>query len=88
VVAGLHVRHLVADGLDHAGRLVADDDRHLRRVLRLEEVEVAVAETGSCGADENLARARLVDRHLFDLELARTGVEDGCLHGGDRNLNA
>jgi hypothetical protein len=71
VVAGSDVGHLVADGLHHAGRLVAEHDRRHPRVLALHEVQVAVAEPGGGGADEHLPRAGRPDLHLVDLELAR-----------------
>ena len=44
VIAGLHVRDLRADGLDDAGRLVAEHRGHRARVLALHEVEVGVAQ--------------------------------------------
>jgi hypothetical protein len=68
VVAGLDVGDVAADGLDDAGRLVAEDRGRRVRVLALHEVEVAVAAAGGAGLDEHLARSRLVDLDLVDDE--------------------
>jgi HAMP domain-containing protein len=79
-VAGLHVGHVLADRLDDAGGLVAEHDRHGRRVRALDEVQVAVAQPGGRGADQHLAAARLLDRHVLDRHRLARRVQHGGLH--------
>src|SRR5262249_4638773 len=68
VIARAERRDLRADGLDHAGALVAKDDPAVERVARLpvDDVEVAVADARRDGADEDLAARRLVDLDRLD----------------------
>ena len=70
VVAGRDVGDLLADGLDHAGRLVAEHRRKAARVQALHEVEVGVAQTRGDGAHEHLARTDRAELDVVDDELA------------------
>jgi hypothetical protein len=81
VVALLDVVHLRADLLDDAGRLVAQHDGQRMRVKPLDEVQVGMAEARVGGAQEHLARGRLVDRHVLDDERLVHFVQDCGLHG-------
>jgi hypothetical protein len=60
-----------ADCRDHAGILVAEDQRHARQNLELavNHVDIAVAEPRSLDAHENLAWARRGRRHIFENQL-------------------
>ena len=82
VVAGADVGHVRAHRFDHARRLMArHDDRPPGHRGRVDGVQVAVAEAGADGADQHLARRRLVDGQLDDVERARR-LQDRGLHGG------
>ena len=89
VVADLHGPHPGPDGLDHAGALVAADDReeaveahhreHLRRRDHVagDEVLVAVAQAGGLPAHEDLTLLRIVDVDLLDLPVLLGSPQDG-----------
>ena len=83
MVARLDVSDVAPDFLDHTCRLVAKHDRHRRGVLALDEMQVAVAQTGDRGAHEHLARAGVVDLDILDGERLVGGVEDSSFHGGE-----
>ena len=68
VVAHLYRAHLGADRLDDAGALVSQDGRERVRIGAFHEVQVRMAQAGGLGADQDLARARLVDLDVFDLK--------------------
>ena len=56
-VADLQRRDVVADRLDGAAHLVADDERHLPRVLPGPEIGVEEVHADGLGLDQHLARA-------------------------------
>ena len=85
MIAGLHVRDLRADGLDDAGRLVAEDGGHRVRVLALHEVEVGMAQSRGSGLHQHLVRTHRADLDVVDDQLAGDGFENGSFHGGDTN---
>ena len=73
-VAGRHVRDALADRLDDAGALVAE--QHRERVppaVLLDHVQVAVADAGRLDLDEHLVRPRRVDDDLLEGDLAGRG---------------
>src|SRR3954451_21802836 len=80
MIAGLYIGDLVTDGLDHAGRFVAEHARRGIDVLALGEVEVAVAHAGGGRAEQHLMRPRLVDLDVFNLQVPGDRAEHGCLH--------
>src|SRR5436305_13064473 len=80
MVARLHIRHLVADGFDHAGGFVTEDAWRGIHVLALCEMEIAVAHACGGRADQHLMRSGLVDLDVLDLQIARDRAEHGCLH--------
>ena len=80
MVAGLQVRDVGPDRLDHAGRLVPEHRRHRARVLALHEVEVGVADAGRDRLHQHLAGADRADLHVVDDELARDLFEHRCFH--------
>ena len=81
VIAGLDVGDIVADRLDHAGRLVAEHARGGERIQALHEMQVGVAEAGEGGAHQHLAALQRRVLHVLDGERLMRLVEDGCLHG-------
>jgi hypothetical protein len=81
VIARLNVGDLVADGLDDAGGLVAEDGGGGMRVGALYEVEVAVADAAGGGADDDLVGDRLVELDVLDREGLLGAVEEGGFHG-------
>ena len=83
MVSGLEVAHARADGLDHPGRLVAEDERHgERHPVAGQCVEVTVADTGGRDPDEDLTDPGLVDLDVFDGRGTRHRVEDCRAHAG------
>ena len=58
VIAGLDVGDVVADRLDHAGRLVAEHAGGGERIQAFHEMQVGVAEAGKGGAHQHLAPLR------------------------------
>ena len=80
MIAGLHVRHLIANRLDDAGSLVPKDGGCGHGVEPIDEVEVAVADAAGDGAHEDLARHRLIDLHFLDRERLVRRVEDCGFH--------
>ena len=81
-VAGRDHGHVAAHLLDDPGALVAEQDREPRApALRLDDVEVGVAEPAGQDADEHLARAGRVDRQLLDgRRRVGLGVDDAARH--------
>src|SRR5712691_9102439 len=82
VIAGTQGGHLRAHRLDDAGALVAEDIWSIQREPPepIHDVEVAVADAGRGGADEDLAAPRLVDVHRFDRQRLVHLPEDRGLH--------
>ena len=82
VIARLDVGHFLADLLNDAGGLVAEDGGRREHPQTLDEVQVGVADAAGDGADEYLAAAGLIDVDVVDLEWLAGAVEDGGFHGG------
>ena len=61
---------LAADRLDHAGAFVAEHDRRGPVPLALVRVQVGAADADGAHPDDDLARQRLLELDLLDLELA------------------
>jgi hypothetical protein len=68
MIARLEPGDLAADRLDDTGRLMAEDRRRLRRQCAMQAMQIAMAHSARHGANQDLARTRLVDLHLFDGE--------------------
>ena len=84
VIAGLDVRHAIADALDNAGALVPEHRRGVaRRVGARGRVQIRVANAAGDEPDEDLARFRFSEVHLLNLERHAELLEDGGtnLHG-------
>ena len=73
-----------AELLDHADRLMAEDQARTDRVLALDDVDVRAADRRERHPDQGLARTRPRPLHLHDVELLRR-LEDVGSHGVDRN---
>jgi len=81
MIAGLHVRHQLADLLDDPGGLMSEHGRRGIWVQPIDEVEVAVADTRRRRVHEHFARHRLIDVNLLDREWLMRPVENGSFHG-------
>jgi hypothetical protein len=69
VVAHRHVAHALADALDHARTLVPQHRRRVaRRIGARSRVEIRVAHPAGDEPDEHLARLRLRELELLQLE--------------------
>jgi hypothetical protein len=81
VVAGTERRHLVADGLDDPRTLVAEHDAPLEwePAVPVDHVQVAVADPGRHGADQDLAAERPVDVDGLDAHRHMRRAADGSL---------
>src|SRR5262249_58308591 len=77
VVAGFELVHLGSDGLDDAGRLVAQNRRRRKRIEPVDEVQIAVAHARRHGAHEHLATERRVDLDVFDRQRLVRAMEYG-----------
>ena len=66
VVAWRHLRHALADGLDDAGRLVAEEEREVVVDAALAVVEVGVAHAAGLDGHDGLARAGVGDDDGLD----------------------
>ena len=67
-VARLEVGHLLAHGLHRAAGLMPQNYRHRRVVFALYEVEVAMANAGSAGANQDLTGAGVIYLDVLNLE--------------------
>jgi hypothetical protein len=85
VVARTERRHLIADGLDDARALVPEHEPAVEgdTAVSVDHVQVAVADPGRDGADEDLAAERPVDVDGFDVHRHVRRAADGSpdLHG-------
>jgi hypothetical protein len=83
MVAWLHGGHVLAGRLDHAGALMAEDQRELAvSPLALDDVPVRMADAAGHELHQHVAGAGLWQVHLFDDD-GRVGlVGDGCFHLG------
>ena len=82
VVAGLDVGDAIAHRLHYAGRLMAEDGRHLVRVLGLHEVQVGVAQARRRHPYQHLVGPGLVHPNVGDDEFAGNGLQNCCTHVG------
>src|SRR5438094_287356 len=69
-----------ADGVHHAGALVAEDDGCGVGDRAVDDAQVRVAEAGGADRDPHLARTRVADAHLLDGDRLAGGTEDGGPH--------
>ncbi len=83
VIAGLDALHARPDLLDHAGRLVAEDDGERVRVVARHHVQVAVADAVGRPAHADLVRAGLQHLHVLDHQRLVHLVQHGSIgvHG-------
>jgi hypothetical protein len=81
MVARREVDDALADRFDDARRLVAEDAGGRHGEAALDHVEVAVTDTGGGGLQEDLARTRVVDANLLELEGGMVLAHYGCFHG-------
>ena len=85
MIACAERRHLIPDGLDDARALVTEHDAAVEResAVSVDHVQVAVADAGGNGADEDLAAERPVDVDRFDAHRHMRRAADGSLdlHG-------
>jgi hypothetical protein len=80
VVSRLEFRDLEPDRLDDPGRLVAEDGGRRKRVVPVDEVQIAVTHAGGDRAHEHLAPEGLVDVDILDGQQLVGAVEDGSFH--------
>ena len=80
VVAGLELRHVRADRLDEARRLVPQDGRRRKRVVAVDEMQVGMADTARHRAHQHLAPEGLGDVDLLDGQRLLGTVEDRGFH--------
>src|SRR5262249_61860469 len=69
-----------AELVDHADRLMADDQSRPDRILAAHDVHVGPADRGCRDADDPFARARNGPRHLLHVGVI-LAFEDDRLHG-------
>ena len=74
----------LADGLDDAGALVAEQHRERMVVAGSHDVEVGVADAGGLDPDASLARARLVQLDLLDAEVLELVENYAAIHDRSR----
>jgi hypothetical protein len=80
-VAGSDVLDALADLLDHASALVAEQDGQLMSpAAGLEEVQVGVADAARLDPDERLAGAGRVELELSDRKAAVRGQDCAAIH--------
>ena len=83
-VARLHAADLLADGLDPAGDLMAQDQRfaHPDRAETAMQVvmQVRAADAAGLDADADVERTEIGRCRLFDAQIL-FGVDDDCAHG-------
>ena len=76
---------VLADALDRAGSLMAEEQRQrVAPAVFLDRVQVAVTDAGRVDPHENLARPGIVDDDLFERDLAGRG-EDYALVSHERS---
>ena len=83
-IACLEVRHARSDGLDHAGRLHPELQRHRQLVHARALVNVDEVQADRLVPDPDLAGSRLADSDIDDLHLFGTAMlvdADGSAHG-------
>ena len=80
MVAGLHVVHGLAHFLDDSGGFMAQHGRSGKRVVAVDEVQVAMANAARDGAHQDFAIQRLVDLDVFDNQRLLGTIEYGGLH--------
>ncbi len=86
MVARPHRHHVAADRLDHAGAFMAEHDRPVERPAAdpIDDMKVAVADTGRHRAHQHLMRSRFVEIDGLDGQrFVRLAEDRGLdLHGG------
>jgi hypothetical protein len=82
MVARLDIGHAVADRLDNCSRFMPEDAGRRVRVQPLDKMQIAVAEPGIGGAQQDLAALRLGQRDVLDCQRLVRRVQDGGFHGG------
>ncbi len=80
MIARLDVGDIGADLLDHAGGFVPQHRGQRMRIKPLHEMQVGVAEPGDTGADQHLARSRLLQADVLDDQRGMRSVQNGGLH--------
>ena len=80
-VAGRHVGHALADRLDRAGRLVAEQERELVVDAALAVVQVGVAHPARLDAHHGLAGPGVGHDDVDELDLGSLGSGDDSLDG-------
>ena len=75
----------LAEHLDHACSLVAE--QHRQRVVEAgaDDVQIGVADPGGFDPDSRLARPRLVEVDLLDAEPLELGQDDAAIHEESRS---
>ena len=83
LVARPQLRHLVPDGLDDAGALVAQHHRRRPHPFALDLVEIRAADSNRGHADHNFVGAGFPDVHVRDVQRLPGAVKDcrASLHG-------
>ena len=82
MVAGLDIGDALADGLDDAGTLVAQDDGEgTLGILAGEGVGVCVADAGVVDLDSHLVGLGRGNLDILDAELLASFPGDSCLAG-------
>ena len=59
---------------------MAEHGRHVDPVLALDEMQVAVADSGGAGADQDLPRSGIVHLYFFNLKGSVHFTEYRCFH--------
>jgi hypothetical protein len=80
-VARRHVGDALTDRLDGAGRLVAEEEREVVVDAALAVVQVGVAHPARLDADDRLARTRVGDDDVDELDVGTLGAGDDSLDG-------
>ena len=83
MVAGRDVIHVGTDRFHDTSGFVTQHDGQAVLVKTLDEVQIAMADTGSRSPDEDLARAAFVDLDIFDHKRLAHFV----LHGGFHEIS-
>ena len=80
MVTGLDVADVVADGLDHARRLVSHHHGDGRAEQALHEVQVAVAQPCTLRLYEDFLGSWIVDPQILHLEISGLLAEHRSFH--------
>ena len=80
MIAGRHARDVLADFLDDARSLVAENGRERRGEVTAHEVVVAVTHARCLDPNADLARPRRFELNLFDGDRRTDSAQDRGLH--------